>query len=143
MKKMASRDEEMVRMRNAGASYAEIANRYGISKQRVYQIVGREHKAKFRPLTEARCVYPVLRKWMNDNRISKAELCRRMYGNNSGTNSTNLCEILCGRQKGVTKSTIDKLIKATGLKYEELFYEGETHGEERNQHAGSYKRRPS
>lgn len=120
------REAEMMEMRRAGASYTEIAERFGLSKQRVYQIVGVRNKAYFKPITQAQCVYPYLRKWMNDNEVSVAELCRRMRGNAAGTNLSEVGHILTGKGKCMQKKTIDKLIKATGLKYEKLFYEGET-----------------
>lgn len=124
-KRKNEREAEMLEMRRAGASYTEIAERYGISKQRVYQIVGARNKAYFRPITPERCIYPYLRKWMNDNEISIAELVRRGRGNASATNWCELKAVLTGKARAVTKPTIDKLINATGLTYEKLFYEGE------------------
>ena len=116
------RDEEMVRMRQNGASYAEIAKRFGVSKQRVSMILGQADGAKFKPFTPERCVYPILRKWLNDNKVSAAELTRRMKGNASATSHSQVSDLLRGKSKGLQKQTIDKLIKATGLKYEQLFY---------------------
>lgn len=116
------RNEEMVRMRQNGATYAEIAKRFGVSKQRVSMILGQADGAKFKPFTPERCVYPILRKWPNDNKVSVAELTRRMYGNASANNHKYVRVILRGCSKDIRKPTIDKLIKATGLKYEQLFY---------------------
>lgn len=116
------RDEEMVRMRQNGASYPEIAKRFGVSKQRVFMILGKADGARFKVFTPERCVYPILRKWLNDNKVSVAELTRRMYGNANANNHKYVREILRGNRVKIEKPTIDKLIKATGLKYEQLFY---------------------
>ena len=126
MKKNLEREQRMVEMRMNGATYLQIAEAFGITKQRVQQIVGKRRGNNFRPFTEERCVYPILREWLNDNKISLAELCRMCRGNASSSNLSELRVVLRGESKWVTKPTIDKLINATWLTYEKLFYEGET-----------------
>ena len=110
---------------NAGLTLREIAAKHGLSFQRVHQIIGGSTdngKNWFKEITPENCIYPNFRKWMNDNRITRAELCRRLWGQAQPTQSMRVD----GYLKGVAnppKRTIDKLIIITGLSYEELFME--------------------
>lgn len=126
MNKKADRNAEMVKMRENGATYSEIAKRFGVSRCRVWQMVGRDRGFNFRPLSPERCVYPNLRKWMNENKITKAELTRRMRGNATSGNVVEIDSFLSGKIEGMAKKTIDKLILVTGLPYEALFSKEET-----------------
>jgi hypothetical protein len=126
MNKKTDRNAEMVKMRESGATYTEIAKRFGISRCRVWQMVGRDRGFNFRPLSPERCVYPNLRKWMNENKITKAELTRRMRGNATSGNVVEIDSFLSGKIEGMAKKTIDKLILVTGLPYEALFSKEET-----------------
>lgn len=126
MNKKADRNAEMVKMRESGATYTEIAKRFGVSRCRVWQMVGRDRGLTFRPLSFERCVYPNLRKWMNENKITKAELTRRMRGNSASKNATEIDSFLLGKTEGMAKKTIDKLILVTGLPYEVLFSKEES-----------------
>lgn len=58
MNKKDDRNAEMVKMRESGATYTEIAKRFGVSRCRVWQMVGRDRGFNFRPLSPERCVYP-------------------------------------------------------------------------------------
>ena len=120
------RKAKMIEMKKNGVTYAEIGKTFNLSKQRVYSIIGGQFKAYYRELTPEDCIYPNVRKWLNDNRISRAELCRRVYGSNNSNARTSNHNFLTGKARDMRKSTIDKYLKATGLTYEELF---ETEGE--------------
>lgn len=107
--------------RDNGLTHSQIAKKYGISRQRVAQVCGKYTPTSFIAITEEQCVYPKWRAWMNDNKVSRAELIRRM-GNVASEKSF---ERLSSYMRGVnhpTKATIDKLLAATGLTYEELFW---------------------
>ena len=111
--------------REQGLTYRAIAEKYGVSYQAVAIAVGRADPARFKPYTEEQVVYPILRRWLNRRKITKKEFIRRMGYIPGGTNSTNLASWL----KGMTypsKQNIDKMLKVTGLTYEELFYREET-----------------
>ena len=75
------------------------------------------HKA-----TEHSCIYPNLRRWMNENRVNRYELLERMGYVADGRSYYNIRDILTGRVLP-KKDKIDLLIKVTGLTYEELFYQ--------------------
>lgn len=122
---MNERKQKMIEMRNAGATHEQIGNAFGITKQRVSQIIGQYWVGSFRGITCEDCIYPNLRRWMNENRISKSELCRRMYGDVGPENHHRISLILSGKKTNFFKSVIDRLIEATGLSYEELFSEEE------------------
>lgn len=115
------RKAEMIEMRENGYTYHEIGKAFGISRQRVQTLIGGQMKSHFRRTTPEDCIYPNLRKWMNDNRITRAELCRRLYGDTHPNNRAKCCEFLKGINQRASKRTIDKYLSVTGLTYEELF----------------------
>ena len=113
------RKKQMIRLYQGGMTYRQIAAEFGISHQRVVQIIGNSKENLFRAVSKKRCVYSGLRKWLNDNKVSVCELTRRLYGNACGENLNRTR----GRLKGnveLTKTYIDKLLKITGLTYEEM-----------------------
>ena len=117
---------EIYRMeRDNGMTIKKIAEKYGVSTQAVYQAAGRQDRSKFIFVEESQCIYPKWRNWMNGNKISRSELCRRMYG----AIYPKMITLLSGYMKGKdypTKITIDRLLAATGLAYEELFWREES-----------------
>ena len=106
--------------REKGMTYAEIAAKYGVSHQAVAQTCARRSACHFKPYTEKECIYPNLRKWLNENRVMRNELARRMYGNPCSTYTTRFSCWFTGRCFP-TKETIDKLLAITGLTYEQLW----------------------
>ena len=108
--------------REKGLTYREIAAKYGVTYQAVACVCGKNNPNRFRYHTEKGVVYPNLRTWLNDNKVSVKELTRRL---DIGTYAEN-----CLRTRGVIsgktnprKDYIDRLIAITGLTYEELFAE--------------------
>lgn len=108
----------------SGMSCKEIAAKYGISNQAVYAVCGHVRKNCFQEYTPKGCVWPGLRKWLNENRVSRRELLNKMGLEYGSTNLANLNEKLRGR-RDVRISFIRKMRKITGLTYEELFEEDE------------------
>ena len=103
-----------------GMTLQQIADKYGVSKQTVHKCIGNRRIPNFRPFTEQNCVYPNLRVWLNENGVSLQEFTRRMgeagyVGNSSavGTWFRGVCY--------PTKVSIDRILKVTGLTYEQLF----------------------
>ena len=64
-------------LRDQGMTYQQIGEVCGVSRQRIGQILGKWNPNNFHVITDS-CIYPNLRKWMNDNKVSRAEFCRRM-----------------------------------------------------------------
>lgn len=111
------------REREKGLTYQEIADKYGVSRQAVQQVCSKYTLHFFRPFTKEQCIYINLRNWLNDNKISKAELLRRLDIETIGVNNNRVSDYLKGRMFP-QKRVIDKFITATGLTYEELFVVG-------------------
>jgi transcriptional regulator with XRE-family HTH domain len=109
--------------RAEGMTYREIAGKYGVSYQAVAQSLSRHAPSQFRPFDAEGCVYPVLRNWLNENKVSKAELLRRMGRVPCEKSSNTLRSYLRGETYPL-KGYIDDLLQATGLTYEELFWRG-------------------
>ena len=116
---MKENKDKMKEMFLQGMNYAEIGKEFGISKQRVHQLIGNADKSKFQSFAPERCVYDGLRKYLNENKISTAELVRRM----NGVCHPETCHDISKALKGsnTTKNVIDKILCVTGLTYEEAF----------------------
>lgn len=125
---MHERYEEMIALREQGLSYAEIGKRFHYSKQRVYQIIGGADIRYFKPITEKQCVYVGIRNWMNENKVNRTQLIRKIWGYTEPELHHRLNLTLRGCD--CRKNMIDKLLSATGLTYEEAFMrEDETNAE--------------
>ena len=106
--------------REAGMTYSEIARKHGVSEQYAAQVCGKSCPGRFHVIKKESCIYPNLRKWMNENRCSRYELVRRMGYEALPGNSARLSEYMAGNNQP-RKPYIDKLLKATGMTYEVLF----------------------
>lgn len=114
---------QMIDDREAGMTYQQIAEKHGVSHQYVSQVVSTYNPKNFRFITPKGCIYPNLRKWMNDNQISVAELLRRMYLEPVQGNVERLRNVMRG-DANPRKDYIDRMIEATGMSYKKLFKEG-------------------
>ena len=112
----------MLMDRDSGMKYRDIAQKHGVSYQYVQQVCARYYPSKFQFITEEGCIFPNWRRWMNEERCSRYELLRRMGLATVGVNLANLRKYMSGKYYP-RKPYIDKLLKATGLTYEELFAE--------------------
>ena len=105
--------------REAGETYDAIAKRFGVSRQAVWYSLNGKRKP-WQDITLAECIYPNLRGWMNDNRVSVPELAKRVTGDRDGRASVH--KWIAG-YTNPNKKNIDKLLSVTGLTYEEMFAE--------------------
>ena len=110
--------------RLSGMTCREIAEKHGVSVQAVYQATSKYKETQFKEVTPEQCIYPNVRDWMNKNKVSRNELIRRMGMATLPGTSNALGRHLKGT-KYPLKQTIDKLLKVTGLTYEQFFYVGE------------------
>ena len=113
--------------RNKGLTFQEIADKYGVSRQCVAKACANYCPARFIPIDEYRCIYPNVRKWMNDNKVSVAELVRRLGLGGYSESQVRMRNYLDG-YSDPPKKTIDKLLAITGLTYEEFFEREEDEG---------------
>lgn len=113
------RNECMREMHLQGITYADIGRQFGISRQRVFQLIGGADKPKFVGVKPDSCVYVGLRNYLISNRISINELTRRAYGECKPNFSAHIATALKGGE--VRKSVIDRILNATSLTYEQAF----------------------
>ena len=97
-----------------GASYQEVADELGTTRQNVQQTYKYLFDNKM-AVREGSCVYPNIYKWLKTNRVSKAEMARRM-----GISNPQFSRILSAKGT-TTKERIDQILEITGLTYEEAF----------------------
>lgn len=114
-----SRDRAL-ELRAQGLKYKEIAEIMGVSHQYVAQVCGKSNPYRFRYASE-KIVYPNLRKWLNDNKVSIREFIRRCGSNPYGGTLAIFNNWLYGNNDPC-KRHIDASLKVTGMTYEELFY---------------------
>lgn len=113
------RKEQMREMFSQGMNYSEIGKKFGISRQRVYQLIGGSYRNNFRAIKPEACVYVEIRKFLNENHISINKFTRMVFGCYENRYRKNLCNLLKGEDG--FKSVIDKVLVATGLTYEQAF----------------------
>lgn len=113
--------EEKKALRDQGLTYQEIADRLGISRQAVNMSLAGYNPRLFRHVTETGCIYPNLRRWMNDNKVSPRELTRRIGYEPFQGNIVRTENRLRGSLE-MKKSFIDGVLRVTGMKYEEAFW---------------------
>ena len=100
---------EAYRMRLDGVPVIRIAERFGVSRQYIYDIIPNVGK----PVKG--CIYPNLNEWMMDNEMGVFDLARAINVSPSG-----LADFLRG-QHDTRKKTIDKILNVTGMTYEHAF----------------------
>lgn len=109
---------EAYRMRLEGATLQSIAVKFGVSKERIRQIVppidGKTWK--FEDM-QNRCVYPGIGQWLYEHRCTYTKLA-----NLAGVPMATVSRWMNGVHKP-NKDAIDKILKATGLTYEQAFGE--------------------
>jgi hypothetical protein len=119
-----SKTVQMIELRLSGKSYEEIGKLFGVSKQRVFQLIGGDERCRYpvRGVANQKIKYVGLRNWMRENSVSIAQLTRLIYGHGNASTQTNTRLKIYGSLE-MPKSFIDKLIEITGLSYERLFDE--------------------
>ena len=116
---MNDRKQRMIEMFEQGMTYEAIGKAEGISRQRVFTIIGGNVKPHFTVLTEKECVYVGIRNWLNENRMTRSGLTRAMYGFHHADRIKKVCDALRGAD--THKHVIDAILRVTGLTYEQAF----------------------
>ena len=106
--------------RAKGKTYKEIAEQYGISHQAVAAVCCKSVDSQFRPWSADRCIYPNVRSWLNDNKVSLSEFIRRMGEVPGGGYTGRFGGYLKGKYFP-GKEVIDKMLAVTGLTYEKFW----------------------
>lgn len=105
---------EMIEMRNEGKSLAEIGQRFGVSCQRIFQIIGNSTRYPGRPIKN--CVFPGITNWLFEHRVSIKEMSERL--NCMGYHTLQLK--LSGKHVFTLPET-KAILAYTGLTFEEAF----------------------
>lgn len=108
---------EMYRMRLEGKSYQAIADRFGVSRQYAYRLIGQQCKSE--PYRNVNVPYTRLKKWMNESNYSVAKLARE-----SGCTDNHSYVTITSYLQGSPRMDIDsirKILRFTGLTFEEAF----------------------
>lgn len=94
-----------------GVSKAEIARRLGLSYEQVRTCLPKNRRVNM----EGKMVYPNILVWMEESGYDYAKMSRAV-----GVHVNTLRFALKG--ENTTKEVIDKILAATGLRYEQAFY---------------------
>lgn len=119
---------EMFEMRQGGASYQEIADKCGTSKQnvhrRLYLYVRKINGIRGRGFDINKIVYQGLYDWFNENiGESISSLCLKVFGDTNGIRYIKKfrCFIIGKHDSSFKVQHIKKLCEVTGKSFEELF----------------------
>lgn len=123
MPKMPSqRNTEILEMHRNGYTYQQIADKYGITRQRAYSVVyNRMMKMKGENFAESvnKVIYPAIRKWMFENRITISGLHRII--NPEVISDVDIRKFLTEKNRRISIKTLHKILETTGLTFEEAF----------------------
>lgn len=97
-----------------GATYQEVADKFGVSKQYIHQTVNGFWESKY-SARKSKCIYPNIHAWLKRNRMSQIELARKI-----GVKQGHIWRLLSGTTR-LTKDRIDQILEITGMSYEEAF----------------------
>lgn len=114
-----SKRKQMQMLRDQGLKHKEIAEKFGCSRQYVAMVCGKCDPYHHVYIGEE-CVYPNLRKWMNENKVSRKEFVRRMGYSPGGRNLESFRLCIRGDAQP-RKPYIDKMLEVTGMTYETMF----------------------
>lgn len=98
-----------------GATYQEVADELGVSKQYINMKFGNYFNRRSSSIEK--CIYVGIRKFLAENNLNAAKLAEAV-----GTNAGHMSKILQGKNSP-SKKIIDKILEYTGLTYEEAFRE--------------------
>lgn len=105
---------EAFTMRVDGATYQEISNKFGVTKQCIEQML--RPRDRKRPKISKQCIYSGLAQYIKDNNLTYSKLEKIMGVNSVTTVSKKI--------KGKTLFTIveiERILEKTGMTFEECF----------------------
>lgn len=123
-RKPSIKKSEILALREQHLTYREIAERLGCTTQYIAQVCGKHQPHMFHVISN-KVIYPNIRNWMNENKISMNELCRRVGKTPYGETANRVASWLYGTNDP-RKPDIDALLKATGMTYEQAFWKGDS-----------------
>lgn len=122
MYKLSDRNKEIVAMYNSGARNKDIAEKYGLSCQRVYSIIYQseyqKNNGKWLEQLE-RIIYPNIKRYMIENRMPIYVLNEKVNPNTKS--AVVLSRFLTVENVKVDIRTINHILEVTGMTFEEAF----------------------
>ena len=118
-----TKKEEMIQLRERDLSYQQIADIYHLSRQRVYQIIGKENVRRNNVQIE-NIVYKGIYDFMCENpKISFSAIVRKIMGNSDKKKTRFFIRFLHNTtdEGKLTIGQIKRLSELTGKTFEELF----------------------
>lgn len=121
------RDKEIVRLAQSGMPIPKIADKFSLTRQRVYKIlkdnsatVSEADKKEFKRREEAnKIIYPNIRSWLLKNYMPIDNLSRKIRGKYQAKNM--VYNLLTKDQSKIEIETIKRLLEITGMTFEEAF----------------------
>lgn len=98
-----------------GCTLKEIADKFGISRQRISQMFSVQNIRV--DMAAESCVYPNIARWMIANKYGFAAIARVCEA------PTNSVRYALTKSGSIKKGTIDSILRLTGMTYEEAFFE--------------------
>lgn len=118
----SKRNIEIMEMREKGYSYQEIAEKYGITRQRAYAIIyNRTERMKEENFSQClkSVVYPGIRNWMLKNRVTISEFHNLL--NENVKSSVDTRRFLTEKSRKESIDIIRKILQVTSMTFEEAF----------------------
>lgn len=111
---------EKINLHKQGLTHQQIADRLGVSRQAVTPYLAKYNPAYFQIIDEKGCIFKGLREWLNKNKVTRAELVRRMGMIPHSSVVTRISCCLKGERE-FAKCEIDDILAITGMTYEQAF----------------------
>lgn len=114
---MAMSVEDKVRayeMRLRGSTVQEIADEFGVTKQYIAQFLPKGSRTR-KPKIYESCVFPAIRNYLFKNRYTYSGFAKKCCVSDSIMRNALDGNVV------MSKTTIDRILEATGMTYEEAF----------------------
>lgn len=105
---------QMIEMRSNGSTLQQIADKFGVSRQYIHTLIPRFNQQTRKPDYSV-WIYPAIAEYCEFNKLGMPDI-----ENEFGITYNSFYSIMTGRYCP-SKTTIDKILKATCLTYEEAF----------------------
>lgn len=117
--------DEAIKMRNEGATYEEIGQHFGVSRQRIHTLLGGgDFKKNAQQYTKIK--YKGLKKWFRETNTTFSGFARLIGAKNTTAYIRKIQNWLTEggeRDRTFTIDQIKKMLEVTGMTFEELFEE--------------------
>ena len=97
-----------------GCTAEEVGNKFGITRQRVCQLFPIKKLRK--EMASESCIFPNISKWMEQNDYGYTDIAKMCDF------QVHKIQYSLKNDANITKLLIDRLLKITGMTYEEAFY---------------------